>query len=274
MEIIDLKNGSKISTGINNWDYVAWLDDKRIVIVNQIMEKNKDNIKLKKENYSNSVRKKHNLKYKFKKGEISSEEYIKAMAELENEKQNLYKKNLNNTRRKNSSLHTWIYKASQIRIYNLETNEIEVEESAYDTNGKPVFVARDIDNKTTLSVDRNGHIYLFGFQKDNYDTPKKKCLVKFDTNIKPIWKINIEEILRLKKIIYQNDIKFVIYEKGKIVGIIDNQLGYISNNKEKLDTDKIKEIVLSEIPGLEVIKFNGLEINVKENSVLFHTKED
>lgn len=273
-EIIKLQDGSKIIPKINAGYYSAgWLDNQRIIIGKQIATRNpkfKEEYRLINKELEKINQSMFKLRIQVKNKEISKKEYQEQYSLIQPKRESLAKKKSSIGK----NIRIWLDEGSYMRIYNIDKNEIELEQFIFVEEKIPFNLCEE-NIFGNINVDVNKNIYLYGYiQSKDKNSMKTHCLLKLDKNLNLIWKNNIEKYSRLMKVVYKNDIEFKVIKKSNIIGKIDNKTGsIIKDNQFISSTDKLREIRFFNGIGPDVMSINGWKINRKNNSITYAFKE-
>ncbi len=203
----------------------------------------------------------------FNDGEVPQKEYELKLKQIQDRILNIADKNTTK-RGRGRPAPKWGRIGTLIKIYNIETHQTELKKEIYDINGKEIAIARDDNNKYSLTVDENGYIFLYGFQREK-NTNLEYFLFKFDNELKPIWKSNImEKWLKPKRLIYKNKKEIIISRGGKTLGMFDKKTGEIKSSIP--DLSNLEIVNFNDLSNSDIININGYQLHKKTNKIKFY----
>lgn len=230
ISIVNLRDGSKIALnpklGEGDCD---WLDNERIVVAIQRTQldpkaetylKNKQKAEAELDSLIH-LRQRYAIDFRLKK--IAKNDYDLRTAELTS-LINQIRQNRDEAEKMNANgtpIHTTILAATRLKIYNIQTLQIELEKDIYAPDGEPIVLSAGMGGPAgVINVDRvNRKIYLSA-NKGKVNV-KTSCLTELDTGFNVL---RVIPIGKLYKIRVDKDIFFVIKQNG-VSYLLDKQTG-------------------------------------------------
>jgi hypothetical protein len=264
-EIINLENGSKIvPTYLNTLCYAAWLDMDRIIIINPQEEKNieSENIIREHQHFKDSLAVElYKLNIKLEKNIISEDDF-KIQSDNIKHKMSMTKHLFKGKKRK-IPINMWKRKASKIRIYNVNTNLIELEKEIILSDNISFSVYTSPIEIGNVNTDNEGGIYIFGFLLNNDGKIIDNCLIKLKKDLNVEWITEPISLMQLSIIKSENEIYYRYINNNKVIYLNNSsgefkEMDYFRDVRNELNSDSFRFNV-----------YKNLHIDLKNNSISF-----
>ena len=274
LQLIDLKDGSKIDVGIDYNRFSAeWLDNKRIVIVTptRIVEKNNPSYQKSKFDKVHDINIRiKNLRDSVQSEKISKETYNRMINQLIRRKENICSSELNTnkqkniSRRRNSNQNKTIKKNIYSAIvYNISSHQVEYQ-TELRINGNYIGIADFEGDVFKISINKSKDIYITGYLEG------KRILVKFNSKLKQSNNYIFEKYTQFYKYEENGNIIFLVKRKNKEYEILDKTIGLTRQfgnsdffyNKNYMLESKLKDLKVTN--SVFISNNNELKISKEE----------
>ncbi len=259
LDIYNIETEEQFTIKLRNWSKVTSLVDNKLIIMEQLSERNKEKLKYQKDKKQRSIAYlNERLLYKssYKKGEINKEEYQVTNDSLKE------KYGLKNA--KEPRLGTWTQLGTRMKIFDLERKAFVFETELKDENNNIIVLNRDDYNSYSLTVDEENNIYIVGLRKNNNTVKRwERMFLKYDKNYILIWAKNVENFSTPERIEYLERVKFVFTKENKI---LNKKTGKLETYKKTNPKSK-KVIFTSDMFKLDSIQVGPFEFDFKKKMI-------
>ena len=273
-EVIDLSNGTKLdlSHSFSGHQGAVWLDNDRVIIgfnEEEIDPEYSRKYKIEKDPIQYQIDQKGKLLLELMQRKKSSAEDSTLniqIQEIRSEIEQLMGKLTRPIEEKR-----FRNKASKIIIYNIKSDELELERAIYDSQNEKFIFNAGIGKVSVLSYDREKNIYLIGHGPNGNDETK---LLKLDKFGNLIWTSHLGRYANIVKTCYNGEIYYTKKIGDGNYRLVNNKTGKLMDDFE---SGPQKSIFLEILPkninpvihGYEFNAFDDIKIDRFNNNILF-----
>lgn len=274
-EVIDLADGSKLIQKQFKYVYAAtWYDSNNVLFAFQeyTKEANPEYAKYKKmkDEQRDLIHERQKIAIKFRRGDISKEDYLTQKQKLDKQIEKLQRKmhpksessqttrtengRAISTRKKSTTprKENTIILPAKLSIFNIITGAFESETSVFGLNGDPIYW-NNIYVPEIISVDKDKNIlFRAAKRKKGYDS----YLMRFNKNLGFEKEYHINHPHRFHKIKFNNNLLFVLKQK--------NSFTFLNTSLQKIDQNQARS------QGLIPENIN-ISNNFKRSLIVFYT---
>jgi hypothetical protein len=179
LDVYNIETNEHFEIILQDWIRVTSMSGNRLVILQQLSERNKKKMKFKLELREKtelySQQKKINISG-YRNGEISEIRFIEIVDSLNEDYKSFKLK---------APKGSWTQLGTRMWIYDLDKKIFNHDSVIKDQSGNSIIMHRDDDNSYSLSVDENDNILIIGRRKNSKShRSKENYLLKYDNNFK------------------------------------------------------------------------------------------
>lgn len=187
LNIYNIETKEPFIIELQDWIRVTSISKNRLVILQQLSERNKKKLKYEEELGEKRkifLKESHLNKIKYEKGEISTLRFFAIEDSLKEEYKSFKSK---------APRGTWTQMGTRMWIYDVDSKTFIFNTELKDDHGNIIILDRDDDNSYSLTVDEDNNIYIFGSKRsNNTHREKENMFLKYDDKFNLVWAQNVE----------------------------------------------------------------------------------